>query len=123
MISAGERATPNPSDCRGLLFERCLWCGTASYRRSFCRTCGSAEFTTERSTGVGVVVRLYGPAHRNTVSVTMQEGFNVLCEFTGVSPLMLAVGARVTVVRAVATPEQGLPVMEFERTELIPGTA
>jgi hypothetical protein len=102
-----------PAVCRELFFQRCLWCGTPAYRRSFCRACGSMAFNRERSAGVGVVVRRNGHAQHNTWFVAMDEGFNLLCQVTGTAPFVVAVGARVTVIRAVAPLGQGLPVVEL----------
>ncbi|MEU2288526.1 hypothetical protein ABZ614_42660 [Streptomyces sp. NPDC013178] len=102
-----------PAGCRELFFQRCLWCGTPAYRRSFCRACGSMAFSRERSAGVGVVVRRNGHAQHNTWFVAMDEGFNLLCQVTGTAPFVVAVGARVTVVRAVVPLGQGLPVVEL----------
>ncbi|MER5185194.1 hypothetical protein ABT009_44145 [Streptomyces sp. NPDC002896] len=107
-------ATPNaPAVCDELLFQRCLWCGTPAYRRSFCRACGSMSFKRERSTGAGVVVRRNGHAPHNTWFVAMDEGFTLVCQVTGTAPVAVAVGARVSVVRSVAPLGQGLPVVEL----------
>lgn len=102
-----------PAVCGELLFQRCLWCGTPAYRRSFCRACGSTGFKRERSTGTGVVVRRNGPAPHNTWLIAMDEGFTLVCEVSRGAPVAVAVGARVTVVRAVAPLGQGLPVVEL----------
>ncbi len=102
-----------PAVCRELLFQRCLWCGTPAYRRSFCRACGSTAFQRERSEGSGVVVRRYGHVPHNTWFVAMDEGFNLLCQVTGTAPIAVAVGMRVNVVRSVAPVGQGLPLVEL----------
>ncbi|TLS42694.1 hypothetical protein FE633_29945 [Streptomyces montanus] len=102
-----------PVVCGELFFQRCLWCGTPAYRRSFCHACGSRAFERERSAGVGVAVRRIGHAQHHTWFVAMDEGFNLLCQVTGTAPVMVAVGARVSVVRAVAPLGQGLPVVEL----------
>lgn len=104
-------ATDAPEVCRELLFQRCLWCGTAAYRRSFCRACGSRAFKRERSEGSGVVVRRNGHAPHHTWFVAMDEGFNLLCQVTGTA--RVAVGARVGVVRSVAPTGPGLPLVEL----------
>ncbi|MFF4349477.1 Zn-ribbon domain-containing OB-fold protein [Streptomyces sp. NPDC001530] len=96
-----------------LFFQRCLWCGTAAYRRSFCRVCGSMAFTPERSAGVGVVVRRNGHAPHTTWCVAMDEGFNLVCQVTRTAPVAVAIGASVRVVQAVAPLGQGLPVVEL----------
>jgi hypothetical protein len=102
-----------PAVCRVLLFQRCLWCGTPAYRRSFCRACGSTAFKRERSEGSGVVVRRYGHVPHNTWFVAMDEGFNLLCQVTGTAPIAVAVGVRVSVVRSGAPLGQGLPLVEL----------
>jgi uncharacterized protein len=113
-VAAAMAVTPNaPALCRELLFQRCLWCGTPAYRRSFCRACGSTAFKPERSVGSGVVVRRNGHAPHNTWFVAMDEGFNLLCQVTGTAPVAVAVGARVNVVRSVAPLGQGLPLVEL----------
>lgn len=108
---AATAATDAPAVCRELLFQRCLWCGTAAYRRSFCRACGSMAFKRERSEGSGVVVRRNGHAPHHTWFVAMDEGFNLLCQVTGTA--RVAVGARVSVVRSVAPLGRGLPLVEL----------
>jgi hypothetical protein len=100
-----------PADCGELIFQRCLWCGTPDYRRSFCRACGSTAFKRERSAGVGVVVRRSGHAPHHTWLVAMDEGFTLICHVTATIPV--ALGAKVRVVRAVAPLGQGLPVLEL----------
>jgi uncharacterized OB-fold protein len=102
-----------PAVCGELFFQRCLWCGTPAYRRSFCRACGSVAFKRERSTGTGVVVRRTGPALHNTWFVAMDEGFTLVCQVSGTARVAVAVGARVRVVRAAARRGQGLPVVEL----------
>ncbi|WP_460070383.1 PhlB family protein [Streptomyces sp. YKOK-I1] len=102
-----------PATCRELFFQRCLWCGTPDYRRRFCRACGSVAFALERSAGVGVVVRRNGHAQHNTWFVAMDEGFHLLCQVVGTAPVVVAVGASVTVVQAVAPIGRGLPTVEL----------
>ncbi|MFJ5304350.1 hypothetical protein [Streptomyces sp. NPDC088350] len=102
-----------PTVCRELFFQRCLWCGTAANRRSFCRTCGATAFTRESSDGFGVVVRRSGHAQLNTWFVAMDEGFNLLCQVTGTAPVAVGAGSRVSVVRSVAPLGQGLPLVEL----------
>ncbi|EPJ36085.1 hypothetical protein STAFG_6836 [Streptomyces afghaniensis 772] len=43
----------------------------------------------------------------------MDEGFTLVCQVTSTAPVVLAVGARVRVVRAVAPVDQGLPLIEL----------
>ncbi|MDT0484004.1 PhlB family protein [Streptomyces doebereineriae] len=116
MPAAATTGTADPSalDAGGeLLFQCCLWCGTAAYRRSFCRACGSTAFKWERSTGAGALVRRIGQSPLNTWFVVMDEGFTLVCQIAGTEPAVAGVGARVRVVRAVAPREQGLPLLEL----------
>lgn len=101
------------TDTRELLFQRCLWCGTPAFRRSYCRACGSRAFTRERSEGSGVVVRRHGHVPHHTWFVVMDEGFTLLCQVTGTAPVAVTVGARVSVVRSGASLDQGLPLVEL----------
>ncbi|MFF3849825.1 zinc ribbon domain-containing protein [Streptomyces sp. NPDC002328] len=96
-----------------LVFQRCLWCGTPAYRRSFCRACGSTAFQRERSAGAGGLVRRVGQVPQSTWLVAMDEGFTVVCQVTANAPAVVAVGARVRVVRADASPGQGHPLVEL----------
>jgi uncharacterized protein len=95
-----------------LLFQRCLWCGTAAYRRPFCRACGSTVFKRERSAGAGALVRRVGQVPLNTWLVAMDEGFTLVCRITRRERVVVAVGARVRVVRAVAPLDEGIPLVE-----------
>ncbi|WP_155589843.1 hypothetical protein [Streptomyces cavernae] len=45
----------------------------------------------------------------------MDEGFTLVCQVTGTEPAAVAVGARVSVVRAVDPHGQGLPVVQLTR--------
>lgn len=96
-----------------LVFQRCLWCGTPAYRRSFCRACGSTAFQREHSAGAGGLVRRVGHVPQNTWLVAMDEGFTVVCRITMTAPAVVAVGARVRVVRAAASPDQVHPLVEL----------
>ncbi|MFH8658216.1 Zn-ribbon domain-containing OB-fold protein [Streptomyces afghaniensis] len=102
-----------PAAGHELFFQRCLWCGTPAYRRSFCRACGSTAFRRECSAGAGAVVRRTGHAPHHTWFVAMDEGFNLLCQVTGTSPVVVGIGARVRVVRTDTSVGQGLPVVEL----------
>ncbi|MER5216662.1 hypothetical protein ABT063_40565 [Streptomyces sp. NPDC002838] len=111
--AAATIASAAPAVCGGLVFQRCLWCGTPAYRRSFCRACGSMALRRERSVGAGVVVRRNGPAPHNTWFVAMDEGFTLVCQVTRTAPIAVSVGARVKVIQAVDPHCQGLPVAEL----------
>jgi len=111
----GFRESHDPADGGGLVFQRCLWCRTPAYRRSSCRACGSTAFRRERSAGAGVVVRRNGPALQHTWFVAMDEGFHLLCRIEETDPVVVSIGARVSVVRPAAPPGPGLPVAEPTR--------
>ncbi|MDH6455240.1 MULTISPECIES: OB-fold domain-containing protein [unclassified Streptomyces] len=104
---------PAPEAGAQLLFQSCLWCGTAAYRRSFCRACGSTAFKRQRSAGAGALVRRIGQPPLNIWFVAMDEEFTLVCRLTGAEPAVIRVGARVRVV--VAPREQGLPLVELTR--------
>ncbi|MBE4739084.1 MULTISPECIES: zinc ribbon domain-containing protein [Streptomyces] len=102
-----------PAERGELFFQRCLWCGTPAYRRSFCRACGSMTFRRERSAGDGIVLRRHGHVPHHTWFVAMNEGFNLLCRATGTVPV--TVGSRVSVVGAGAALGQELPAVAATR--------
>ncbi|WP_327267731.1 hypothetical protein OG233_03990 [Streptomyces sp. NBC_01218] len=84
----------------GLPYQRCRWCGTASFRRQLCPVCASSDFTPERSSGDGVVVRTavvhrYTDDARNESLVRFPEGFVFRCQVVGAAPHLVEVGARV----------------------------
>jgi uncharacterized OB-fold protein len=111
--TTGSADPSAPDDGGELLFQSCLWCGTAAYRRSFCRACGSTAFKRERGTGAGVLVRRIGQSPLNTWFAAMDEGFTLVCQIARTEPAVAGVGARVRVVRAAAPREQGLPLVEL----------
>lgn len=112
-VATTGTADPSALEVRSeLRFQSCLWCGTAAYRRSFCRACGSTAFKLERSTGAGALVRRIGQSPLNTWFVAMDEGFTLICQIARTEPAVAGVG-RVRVVRAVAPREQGLPLVEL----------
>lgn len=109
-----DRAGPDgPTAGGGLVFQRCLWCGSPAYHRSFCRTCGSADLKSGRSSGAGTVVRRYMPVVHNTFVIAMDEGFTVVCRFRDLPQAQVGAGARVRVVHAVDPLRQDLPVVEL----------
>jgi uncharacterized protein len=113
-VAADATAAPTASEAGSeLRFQRCRWCGTSTFRRSLCPTCASTDLTWERSTGDGVVVRRHVPAEHNTSTVTMDEGFTVICRVSGTPPEAVFAGARVHIVNADAPDPQGLPVVEL----------
>ncbi|MEU9553962.1 Zn-ribbon domain-containing OB-fold protein [Streptomyces fumanus] len=101
---------------RGLLFQRCTWCGTAMYHRLLCPVCRGSDLRTERSQGTGTV-RHSTVAHRNTpvarnVSlIEMAEGFVVRGRVMG--PLIgIHSGDRVRL-STVKDPVRGEPVFQL----------
>ena len=110
--TASTTANP-PVDCGELFFQRCRWCGTPAYRRSFCRASGSMTFRRGRSAGDGIVLRRHGHVPHHTWFVAMNEGFNLLCRATGTVPV--TVGSRVSVVGAGAALGQELPAVAATR--------
>jgi uncharacterized protein len=84
----------------GLVYHRCRWCGTASFRRLLCPVCSSSELIPQRSTGEGVVIRSsvvhrYTRIARNESLVRFPEGFMFRCRVIGAAPHLIWVGARV----------------------------
>lgn len=101
----------------GLIYQRCRWCGTASFRRLLCPVCASSDLDSVRSDGLGVVVRTsvvhrYTEAARNESLVRLPEGFVFRCRVVGAEPHLVHVGARVRPV-AEAGPETGEIVLEL----------
>jgi len=84
----------------GLSYQRCRWCGTASFRRLLCPVCASSDLRPEHSAGLGVVVRSgvvhrYTEAARNESLVRLPEGFVFRCRAVGAAPHRVRVGAQV----------------------------
>ncbi|MER5770400.1 Zn-ribbon domain-containing OB-fold protein [Streptomyces sp. NPDC001985] len=101
----------------GLIFQRCRWCGTASFRRLLCPVCASSDLESECSYSEGVVVRSavvnrYTRVARNESLVRFPEGFMFRCRVVGIPPQFVWVGARVRPV-ADCDPHEGDPVLEL----------
>ncbi|MGW2178404.1 Zn-ribbon domain-containing OB-fold protein [Streptomyces sp. NPDC001732] len=101
----------------GLIYHRCRWCGTASFRRLLCPVCASSDLESEHSAGPGVVVRSgvvhrYTEAARNESLVRFPEGFVFRCRVVGAAPDRVAVGARVRPA-VVEGPDTGEVVFEL----------
>ncbi|MFD7445965.1 Zn-ribbon domain-containing OB-fold protein [Streptomyces sp. NPDC059909] len=84
----------------GLVFQRCRWCGTASFRRLLCPVCASSDLDPERSDGYGVVVRTAVVHRRTSLArneslVRFPEGFMFRCRVIGTAPHLVWPGARV----------------------------
>ncbi|WP_233521775.1 Zn-ribbon domain-containing OB-fold protein [Streptomyces triticagri] len=93
-------AAPTAQDETGLIFQRCRWCATPSFRRLLCPVCASSDLDAERSTGEGVVVEShvvhrYTSVARNESLVRFPEGFVYRCRVIGTDPQRVYVGARV----------------------------
>lgn len=87
--------------CDGVLyFQRCRWCHTSVFRRLLCPACGSTDFATERSGGIGVIhqVTVVGRSvgrPRAMAIIEMREGFRLRARVSA-EPLQRAqVGAQV----------------------------
>ncbi|MBV2357164.1 hypothetical protein KUM39_22780 [Streptomyces sp. J2-1] len=107
------RATP-PRDT--LTFQRCTWCGTATYHRLLCPVCQGSELRTEHSEGVGTIrhatiVHRNTPGARNVSMVELTEGFVVRGRVMG--PLIgIHSGDRVRLSTA-KDPVRGEPVFQL----------
>lgn len=113
---AGAGIAPTAQKQAGLTFQRCLWCGTTSFRRLLCPVCASSDLESEQSTGEGVVVEStvvhrYTKAARNESLVRFPEGFVFRCRVIGVAPRHVWAGARVRPV-ADSDPDAGEVVLE-----------
>ncbi|WP_256961683.1 Zn-ribbon domain-containing OB-fold protein [Streptomyces sp. NRRL B-24572] len=83
-----------------LVYQRCRWCGTASFRRLLCPACASSDLDSHRSDGRGVVVRStvvsrYRRAMRSESVVRFPEGFTLRCRVVGAPPHLVREGTRV----------------------------
>ncbi|NEB76672.1 hypothetical protein G3I40_15790 [Streptomyces sp. SID14478] len=77
-----------PSRGAPLLFQRCRWCRTPSFRRVLCPACGSGELDEERSAGLGVVrsvkvVRRHATAPLAVAVVELAEGVRIRATVVG----------------------------------------
>ncbi|MEV3859884.1 OB-fold domain-containing protein [Streptomyces sp. NPDC050095] len=90
-----------------LVFQRCRWCHTPSFRRVLCPACGCGELDEERSAGLGVVrsikvVRSTAAAPQAVAVVELEEGVRVRSTVIGgpCGPDAVFVGDRVEVIAA-----------------------
>ncbi|MER5490589.1 Zn-ribbon domain-containing OB-fold protein [Streptomyces sp. NPDC002454] len=100
MSRSGTETTSVTTEETRLVYQRCRWCGTPSFRRLLCPICSSSDLRPEHSTGEGVVVRSavvhrYTRLARNESLVRFPEGFMFRCRVVGVEPHLVWVGARV----------------------------
>lgn len=92
----------------GFAFQRCRWCGTASFRKLLCPVCAASDLELEHSAGPGIVVqsrvvhRGTGVA-RNESMVRFPEDFVVPCRIVGIAPNLVWVGAAVRPARDART--------------------
>ncbi|MET9535505.1 MULTISPECIES: zinc ribbon domain-containing protein [unclassified Streptomyces] len=117
MSSTGFGTAPAKREETGLVFQRCRWCQTASFRRLLCPVCASSDLESERSDGYGVVVRSgvvnrYTGAARNESLVRFPEGFVFRCRVVGAAPHLVHVGAQVRPVSDTG-PDAGEVVFEL----------
>ena len=104
------------TDGEAILFQRCTWCGTATYHRLLCPVCQGSDLRTERSEGTGTVrhstvVHRNTPSARNVSLVEMAEGFVVRGRVMG--PLIgIHSGDRVRL-STVKDPVRGEPVFQL----------
>jgi uncharacterized OB-fold protein len=114
--SATGLLEPEARDPEALYFQRCTWCGTATYHRLLCPVCRGSELRTERSEGVGTVrhstvVHRNTPAARNVSLVELAEGFVVRGRVIG-PPAAIHSGDRVRMSTA-KDPVRGEPVFQL----------
>ena len=100
MSQPGSGTATAARERTGLTYQRCRWCGTASFRRLLCPVCQSSNLETELSEGDGVVVRStvvhrYTEFARNESLVRFPEGFMFRCRVIGTAPQLVWPGARV----------------------------
>lgn len=113
----GLDENPDQRESTGLIYQRCRWCQTASFRKLLCPVCASSDLEPERSEGYGVVVRSnvvnrYTGVARNESLVRFPEGFVFRCRVVGAAPNLVWVGARVRPVTG-TDPEAGEVVFEL----------
>jgi hypothetical protein len=107
---------PGAPDTDALLFQRCTWCGTATYHRLLCPVCQGSELRTERSAGTGTVrhstvIHRNTPAARNVSLIEMAEGFVVRGRVMG-PPIGIHSGDRVRLSTA-KDPVRSEPVFQL----------
>ncbi|MFF0445995.1 Zn-ribbon domain-containing OB-fold protein [Streptomyces sp. NPDC004609] len=105
MSQPGTDTVPDVREDVGLIYQRCRWCGTASFRKLLCPVCASSDLESERSTGEGIVisssvVHRYTRIARNESLVRFPEGFMFRCRVIGAAPHLVWIGARVRPVAA-----------------------
>lgn len=115
MVQSGRGASSAAREEAGLPYQRCRWCGTATFRRLLCPACASSDLDPERSAGHGIVVQStvvhrYTQVARNESVVRFPEGFVFRCRVVGAAPHLVRVGASV---RPVADPAAGEVVLEL----------
>ncbi|WP_406465866.1 zinc ribbon domain-containing protein [Streptomyces sp. NBC_00111] len=115
--STSETTTAPVREGPGLTYQRCRWCGTASFRRLLCPVCASSDLDDERSDGHGVVVRTavvhrYSRIARNESLVRFPEGFMFRCRVIGTPAHLVWAGDRVRPAAAAAA-DSGEVVLEI----------
>ncbi|WP_009998157.1 zinc ribbon domain-containing protein [Streptomyces clavuligerus] len=117
MSQPGTGTAPSARRAAGLIYQRCRWCGTASFRRLLCPVCASSDLESARSEGEGVVIRSavvnrYTRIARNESLVRFPEGFMLRCRVVGTAPHLVWVGAKVRPVGG-ADSREGEAVLEI----------
>ncbi|GLF93155.1 Zn-ribbon domain-containing OB-fold protein [Streptomyces yaizuensis] len=117
MSQPGACAAPPVRGESGLIYQRCRWCGTASFRRMLCPVCASSDLESACSEGEGVVIQSavvnrYTRVARNESLVRFPEGFTLRCRVVGTAPHLVWVGARVRPT-AGTDPRAGEAVLEI----------
>ncbi|MER6913448.1 zinc ribbon domain-containing protein [Streptomyces sp. NPDC000594] len=117
MSQSGTCTAPAARKDPGLIYQRCRWCRTASFRRLLCPVCASSDLESARSEGEGVVIRSavvnrYTRVARNESLVRFPEGFMLRCRVIGTAPHLVWVGAKVRPVEG-GDPRSGEAVLEI----------
>lgn len=115
-VTTGLLEPQGANSAEAMAFQRCTWCGTATYHRLLCPVCQGSDLRTEHSAGVGTVrhsTTLYRntPAARNVSLIEMAEGFVVRGRVMG-PPIGIHSGDRVRLSTA-KDPVRGEPVFQL----------
>ncbi|MFF9201795.1 Zn-ribbon domain-containing OB-fold protein [Streptomyces sp. NPDC014986] len=114
--ATGVLETQGSGRAEAIFYQRCTWCGTATYHRLLCPACRGSDLRTERSGGVGTVrhstvLHRNSPGARNVSLIEMAEGFVVRGRVMG-PPIGVHSGDRVRLSTA-QDPVRGEPVFQL----------